>query len=153
MKSPVIRKSSTRKLLLLTGSLITSALVLEGLARVIAGSPAPWRVREGVYHHSLPVLFSGPSPVEIPSPQEPVSFLPEKKKPEELRVMVFGESSVQGAPWDLDVSAPAMLYDLLAERLPARTVKVVNMGRGAAMTLDSFYYLLAMRRFSPDIIA
>ena len=132
------------------GSLVLVGLTLELIVRVCVTPLSPWSVREGVFHHSLPV-GSGFA-TALPEPPEGSYPLPEEPRGDELRVFVFGESSVRGTPWSLAISAPAMLRDMLASRFPGRRVSVVNMGRSGAMTIDSYYYLVAAARFEPDVI-
>jgi hypothetical protein len=45
-----------------------------------------------------------------------------------------------------------MLHDHLGASLPGRDVTVVNMGRGAGTTMDSYYFLATIARLSPDFI-
>jgi hypothetical protein len=129
-----------------------SMILLEVVARLLFPAPVPWSVREGVYHHSLPVINGAERQVIVPEAQRDSQLLPLEKASDELRVFVFGESSVQGAPWNLGTSAPAMLRDLLSAALPERRVTVTNMGRGSTMTVDAYYYLIGVARFQPDII-
>ena len=129
---------------------LTRPMRPEALAALFFPLPRPWRVRDGLYHHSFPVVSGGHAP--IPTPPDPGDTLPSAKAENELRVLVFGESSVQGAPWGLTASPPAMLHDLLREALPERQVTVVNMGRGSAMTMDAYYYLIATSYLDPDVI-
>ena len=143
----------TARVALAGATLLATVLVLEALARVVwAVAPvAPWQVRDGVYHHSLGLVngLSWSTPQTAPSDARRLSRSAEEN---EIRVFVFGESSVQGSPWGVDVSAPAMLYDQLSPRLGDRQLTVVNMGRGGAMLLDTYYYLQAVARFEPDVI-
>lgn len=139
-----------RKLGLSLASLVVFFLLLELVVQVFVSPLSLWRVRDGVFHHSLPnvngiVKFT-------PTRPEPVVWLPSGKGENEVRVVVLGESSVQGAPWGLQVSAPAMLYDMLRQELPEREVTVINMGRTSSMMIDAYYYLLAVARYRPDVI-
>jgi lysophospholipase L1-like esterase len=78
--------------------------------------------------------------------------LAEAKRPGEIRVFVFGESSVEGGPWGYLASPATMLRDQLHAALPERDLTVINMGRGAATALDSYYFLASIERFSPDYV-
>ncbi len=103
-----------------------------------------------MYHHSLPVVNGLKYGVSVR--RDGRDRLPRAADEDEVRVFVFGESSVQGSPWTPHESPAAMLRDQLAPRLGDRRLTVVNMGRGSAMTLDTYYYLLAARRYAPDVV-
>ncbi len=139
-----------KKAALALGSFLATALLLELCARLVfAVAPStPWHVRDGVYHHSLPVVNGHRYAI----PEEREGRLRRTPVDGEVRIAVFGESSVQGAPWGLDASPPAILYDLLAPRLEGRTLTVINMGRGSTTMLDAYYYLLATAPYRPEYV-
>ena len=137
------------RLALAATSLLLFCVAAELIFRAFVAPPELFELREGVYVHSLPQLNG--REVLVPSwPERPP--MQEEKAPNELRVFVFGESSVYGAPFHPVATAPAMLKDLLQERYPDRKVSVANMGRGSAYTLDSYYYMVAFERFEPDVM-
>ncbi|MFA6317864.1 MAG: SGNH/GDSL hydrolase family protein [Elusimicrobiota bacterium] len=80
------------------------------------------------------------------------SSLSERKEPGEVRVFVFGESSVAGSPWGPEMSSPAMLMDSLAGKVGRSKLTVVNMGVEASTTMDAYYYLISIRKYEPDFI-
>lgn len=123
-------------------------LALEGVARLLP-TPAPIRLRDGIYVTRLPLVSSVSRDFHPPRPDDPLHH---DKAPGELRIFVFGESSVAGAPFGPEASGSAMLHDLLAPLLPDRRVTVVNMGVPASTLLDTWYYLLESVRFAPDIV-
>jgi hypothetical protein len=126
--------------------------LLEFAARLVMPSLAPVYVRDGFYDNPLPLVTSTAGPpidlAGLPSGQR----LPEAKRTGETRIFMMGESSVAGSPLGIDVSPPAMLKDLLSERLPGRDLTVVNMGRPASICANVYYYLLFLRRFAPDFV-
>jgi hypothetical protein len=135
------------RLLLAAASVMLTALVLEGATRLLVPPPAPVWLRGGVYVSQLP-LVTGRDTVERVEGRP----LPEEKRPGEIRVFVFGESSVAGNPWGYAGSPATMLHDQLVATWPGRDVTIVNMGRSAGTTMDSYYFLASIARFSPDFI-
>lgn len=129
---------------------LASALVFEGLARALIKVPAPVLLRDGLYVSGLPLINGHPSCRWVPTAAG--APLPLVRRPGELRVFVFGESSVQGSPWDYAGSPATMLGDRLSGLLPGRPVTVVNMGRSCASMMDSYYYLLSAAPYRPDIV-
>src|SRR5689334_22056910 len=91
-------------------SLIATVSVLEGAAHLALGRLAPVLQRERYYRQALP-LVNRPTPYWF----EPGigGTLPESKEEGEIRVLVFGESSVAGVPYGSLASAPAILHDIL----------------------------------------
>lgn len=132
-------------------SFISFVLVLELVTRIMMRAHAPVQLREGIYVNTLP-LVTGVAPPSLLGSFPKGKRLPEKKRNGELRIFVFGESSVQGVPLDANASAPTMLYDMLAKAYPRRTITVVNMGRTASISANVHYYLLYAKRFRPDFI-
>jgi hypothetical protein len=127
--------------------------VLELSARLAMPAFSPVYIRDGLYNNPLP-LTSGnagqPTPLELlPSGGR---RLEDEKQPGELRVAVMGESSVAGSPFDVHLSMPAMLLDELRERMPGRNISVINMGRPGSISANVYYYLVYLRRFSPDFV-
>ncbi len=134
------------------GAFALTVAVLEFAARMaLEDHPPLHHVRDGVYFHGMPLVngLSWTSERTSPPNAELLSLRPSDR---ELRVFVFGESSVQGCPWTVEASPPAMLYDLLEPRFPDREVTVVNLGLGGAMMLDAYYYLLSVRPYGPDVV-
>lgn len=137
-------------LALVAASTILTVLVVEGMARLWVRVPPPVQLRDGVFVSSLPLINGHPSCRWVPTVTgDP---LPLARRPDELRVFVFGESSVQGSPWDYLGSPATMLRDQLRELLPGRSVTVVNMGRSCSSMMDSYYYLLSVASYKPDIV-
>lgn len=135
---------------LAAASLTLTLLAFEGAARLWAPVPAPVRLRDGIYVSSLPLINGHPSCRWIPTVTgEP---LPLARRPGEARVFVFGESSVQGSPWDYPGSPATMLRDQMRDLLPERDITVVNMGRACSSMMDSYYYLLSVAPYKPDIV-
>ena len=134
------------------GTFVAAAILLEVVARLAFPTVRLYPAREGVFHHSLPIVnrLSGPGRIEQRGPEgQRLSLEP---GPDELRVFVFGESSVEGSPWSVTTSIPAMMRDALAARFPERRVNVVNMGRRTATMLDTYYYLVGVARYRPDVV-
>lgn len=128
-----------------------TAISMEFIGRTLESSHAPVRLRDGVFVNELP-LVTGVAAGSFARTPRQGPRLPRAKAPQEIRVFVFGESSVEGVPLDANASAPTMLYDMLAARYPGRPVTVVNMGRTASISANTFYYLLASRRYAPDFV-
>jgi hypothetical protein len=144
------RASLTKRLLLSAFSLLTVVLVLEAATRIWVPAPAPLRLRDGVYVSQL-ALVNGRDTVRQVDPRDHPP-LAEAKRPGEIRIFAFGESSVQGEPWEYFGSPPSMLYDQLRAEFPDRDLTVVNMGRGAAMTIDAYHFMVSIARFRPDFV-
>lgn len=139
-----------KKLLLALASLALTFLVLEIVARIFAPRWAPVRVKDGYYANALPLATGlvAPSFRALPT-GEP---LPEDKPEGQVRVFVFGESSIQGVPYGIEASPPGQLADLLHEGYPDRDLVVVNMGRVASISANTYYHLLYALRFQPDVV-
>jgi lysophospholipase L1-like esterase len=135
------------RLALAAGSVLFTLLLLEAATRIFVDPPAPVELRHGLYASQLPKV-NGRDTVLLAEGAP----LPERKHTGEVRIFVFGESSIQGAPWGYHGSPPALLYDQLHEALPDKDLTVVNMGRGAGYMIDSYYYLASIARFSPDYV-
>jgi tetratricopeptide (TPR) repeat protein len=137
-------------LALAAASLTLTMLAFEGAARLWVKVPAPVQLRDGVFVSSLPLINGHPScrwtATVTGAP------LPLARRPDEVRVFVFGESSVQGSPWEYLGSPATMLRDQLRELLPERAITVVNMGRSCSSMMDSYYYLLSIAPYKPDIV-
>jgi len=125
-------------------------IVLEMMARSRLEELAPIRIRDDVYVNPLP-LVTGLDPPKWPDLPEG-ERLREAKAEGELRVAVFGESSVDGKPLDFWASAPTVLHDLLSTALADRKITVINMGRAGSVSANTYYYLLFTRRFDPDVV-
>jgi hypothetical protein len=136
-----------KKLSLSAVSLLLTVLLLEAATRLFVAAPAPVRLREGIYVNQLAMVNGRDTVHTVEGPA-----LPEQKRNGEKRVFVFGESSIEGAPWAYSGSPPTMLYDQLRESLPAQDLTVVNMGRSASMTRDAYYFLVTIERYRPDFI-
>ena len=143
--------SLSKKLALALFAALFACLLLEAVARIAAPAPPPYLLRDGIYLNDLPLVNGRPScrdqRAEGAAREEP----PEKGD-DEIRVAVFGESSVVGSPWGQPLSPPAMLYDQLVRAFPHRRFSVLNMGRATSYTMDSYYYLLAAAAYEPDIV-
>jgi lysophospholipase L1-like esterase len=136
-----------KRALLALASLLVTSLLLEGATRLFLAPPTPVELREGIYVHQLP-LVNGRQTV----PGVRGRPLAEQKRPGETRIFVFGESSVEGGPWGYFGGPVTMLRDQLHASFPDRDLTVVNMGRGAATTMDAYYFLVTIERFAPDLI-
>ena len=140
-----------RGLALSAATLTLTCLLLEVLARLLAPDPAPYRLRDGLYASALPQIAGVALPLQASVPRD-APRLAVEKDPKELRIFVFGESSVAGVPFSIAQSSSAMLLDLLKNGLPGKKPVVVNMGRIGALAPNTLTYLLAMRRFHPDVV-
>lgn len=137
----------TKRLTLSVVSFLVTFLVLEGVFRLLDLPGAPVQLREGVYASQLPMVTGRDTvPVLTGSP------LPVAKRPGEIRVFVFGESSVEGGPWGYGGSPPSMLRDHLHARSPQRDFTVINMGRGASTMMDAYYFLVSIEPYAPDYV-
>ncbi|MDD5628087.1 MAG: SGNH/GDSL hydrolase family protein [Elusimicrobia bacterium] len=139
-----------KKALLSLTSLGLFFSVLEFSARRVVASRGPVLLRDGIYVNTLP-LVTGVAPPSM-RPLLDGARLPERKPPGEARIFVFGESSVEGAPLDVNASPPTMLYDRLARAYPNRAIKVINMGMTASICANTYYQLLYARRYEPDVL-
>lgn len=139
-----------KRLALFFASLVLTLLLLELVTRLFLPAPAPVLVRDGLYRTTLPLVNGRPTDRTL-APAEGAP-LAEEKAPGELRVFVFGESSVEGAPYGHAASPVTMLHDQLRAALPERPVTVVNMGRVSAYTMDAWYFLVTIGRFAPDVV-
>ena len=106
------------------------AHVAELSTRLLVAPPAPILLRDGIYVSQLPLVSGRDTVAWLSGGDHPP--LSTAKRDGEIRIFVFGESSVQGSPWEYPGSPPTMLYDQLHSRFPGRDLTVVNMGRGAA---------------------
>ena len=143
-------QSLWKKLLLALASFLFALLVLEILARIFVPIPSPIHYRDGIYANVLPMVNGYSQSGDLVGIDGPP--LSVEREDGDLRIFVFGESSVAGYPWGIAGSAPAMLYDQLHGLFPERRLQVVNMGRTASFSIDAFYYLLSIERFEPDIV-
>lgn len=141
-----------KKALLALASLALVLVVLEvGAWRVVAGL-GPVKVRDGLYANPLPLITG------VGGPPLDLRYLPRGERlaaergPDEVRIAVFGESSVEGSPFDVEASFPAMLLDYLEENVPGRTFTVVNMGRSASIATNVYYYLMYIHTYRPDYV-
>ncbi len=139
-----------KRIALALGSLLFTLLLLELVAAVVTPDPRPVLLRDGVYVNTLP-LVTGRSHFGMRPPEERPP-LPQEKREGEFRILVFGESSVEGQPLHHEASAPTMLYDELKLRFPDRDITVVNMGRTGSIIANVYYYLLISKDFEPDAI-
>ena len=95
---PKRRAPLWQRLLLAAGSVLTTALLLEGATRLLVPPPAPVALQEGVYVTPLP-LVTGRDTVAIVRGQP----LPEAKRPGEIRIEAVKEG------WDGAELTPAKL--------------------------------------------
>lgn len=139
-----------KRLALALGSLAFTWTLLELTAWFLTPNPSPYWLRDGIYVNALP-LVTGYSAFGIQPPLS-VHRLPEDKRPGEIRILVFGESSVEGIPLDHFAAPPTLLHDELRKAFPDKDFTVINMGKTGSISANVFYYLLASRRFQPDVI-
>ena len=146
------RRRLGRKLALALGATLVTLVGLEIAASFVPSRFAPRRLRDGIYLSTLPLATGLAAPqfdIEAGSLGEPLS----EDKPEgQVRVFVFGESSVAGTPYGPAGSAPTALHDALVRALPGRDVVVVNMGRPASVIVNTYYNLLFIERYAPDVV-
>lgn len=141
------RRLWAQRLSLSALSFLVTALLLEALVRRLGVPGAPVLLREGLYASQLPMVTGRDN-----APYVAGSPLPETKRRGEIRVFVFGESSVEGLPWGYGGSPPAMLRDHLRALSPQADFTVVNMGRSASTMMDAYYYLVSIEAYAPDVV-
>lgn len=141
-----------RKVVLALVSVVLTLALLELAADRFVRSMGPVKVRDGLYANPLPLITGvGGPPVALeflPSGER----LPIEKHEGELRIAVLGESSVEGSPFDVEVSFPAMMLDDLRRSFPDRSLTVLNMGRPGSVSANIYYYLIYLRKYKPDYI-
>lgn len=141
------RSLCRKRLLLLATSFVFTIFALEIVARSLLLPPVAYQLREQLYVNALPRLAS-PFTVGYSIPGQ----LPREKEPGEVRVVVLGESSVEGVPFGPNVSPVAMLHDMLTASLPERRISVINMGRASSLVTTTYYHLIHILRYEPDIV-
>jgi hypothetical protein len=145
--TPASRRTRWIKASLATSSFLFTVFALEIVTRLVVPAPAPVLLRDGIYVSNLGKVNGFDTRTHyVGRPLEA------KKRPGEIRIAVFGESTVQGSPWESFGSPVTMLYDHLHEAMPDRDITVLNMGRGAGYTIDAYYFLVTLRRFAPDFV-
>jgi lysophospholipase L1-like esterase len=139
-----------KKLALAVFSFLITFMFLEFAARIFIPLKIAVKLRDGIYVNSLP-LVTGllPSAFHNKREGEPLS---EDKPDGEIRIFVYGESSVEGVPLDLNASSPTMLYDLIKETKSGLNIKVINMAHTGSISANTYYYLLATRFYHPDFV-
>ena len=145
-RPPRPRRRGARWLLALA-SLASTLLLGECGVRCFVPRPAPHRASEGLYFNTLRKVDGFDTRLIVTG-----ESLPEKKRPGELRIAVFGESTVQGSPWDSMGSPPTMLRDQLVALYPGRDLTIINMGRGAGYSMDAYYFLVSLKTFALDYV-
>lgn len=128
-------------------SVAATLVVLELVVRSSGAPAAPAQLRDGLYVSQLPLLTGRET-----TQGQLGAALPTAKRPGEIRVFVFGESSVQGLPWGYGASPVAMLRDQLHALAPAQDLTVVNMGRSASAAMDAYYHLASIAPYAPDFV-
>jgi hypothetical protein len=78
------------------------------------------------------------TPVEVPKPTGT------------LRVVVVGESSVQGFPWPRHLAAPGLLESMLREGYPGKRIEVINCGVTAVASFPLRQVAEESLTFEPD---
>lgn len=152
MKAVKGRTYSLRSRLLLALAVVPALfLLLELVFRLVWGAWAPTRLGPGYFRENLELVSGFSRGTHRPS-EIGIQPLETEKQEGEIRIFVFGESSVEGVPWGTFGSFPWMLHELLAERYPDRLFTVVNMGKASAMSMDLHYYLMYAKRYQPDFI-
>ncbi len=141
-----------RKLLIAAVATCLTLASLEVAARLYMPRVAPAQFADGYYLNTLPLITADIQTVRHRESWTPDDLLDEDKAPDELRIAILGESSVEGAPFDANVSLAKMLHDRVRAALPDRRVTLLNMGRTASISTNVYYYLLAIARYEPDYI-
>jgi hypothetical protein len=136
-----------KRLLLAVASALCTALALEAAVRLAGVPSAPVEMREGIYVSQLPMVTGRDTGQRVEGSPRPTA-----KRPGEIRVFVFGESSVEGGPWGYGGSPATMLRDHLHAMVPGKDITVVNMGRSASTMMDAYYYLVSIEGYAPDYI-
>jgi hypothetical protein len=147
-RPPDARTRLTKHLAVALASLCVTALLAEGAARWFAARFAPAPLVDGIFVSQLPhVSIPWESPVPVSS-----GLLPRRKAEGEVRVAVFGESSVKGDPLDGESSAPVMTHDALRPQLGADRLTVINAGQGGSTIVNTYYDLLFLKDFDLDVV-
>lgn len=149
---PRPRRRLGRKLLLALGAFVLTCLGLELAASIFVAGQAPRRLRDGLYLDYVPLSTGIVHPRFENRPKDVTELLPTDKPAGQLRVFVFGESSVAGSPYGYHHSAPAQLHDLLVAQFPDRDWVVVNMGQPGSTIPNTYYHLQLIERFEPDFV-
>jgi hypothetical protein len=135
---------------LAVGAIAVAFLTLEATFRVLLPLPRPVLFRDGIYVNPLPLVNGRQDRALVDLLRG--SPLPHEAKPQELRVVMLGESSVVGSPWGYDGSPATFLWHQLRFLYPDRPITVINMGRASSYTMDAYYYLLSVRAYEPDVV-
>lgn len=139
-----------KRLLLTFASLALVWSLLEVTALFLTPDPSPFWLRDGIFFNSMP-LVTGHSRFGV-VPQGTEARLPKEKRPGEIRIAVFGESSIEGVPYDHWASPPTMLYDELHRNFPDKDFTVINMGRTGSVAANTWYHLLKIRDYQLDVV-
>jgi hypothetical protein len=130
VSATVVWRSSTRlrpgRWLLLCGSIVLGLIVAEGAASV-------WRFEV----HRLPAL--------------PGRFAQVSRPVDEILIVVAGESSALGVPYDGWLSVGAIVGCELQKVLPSRRVRVENLAEKGA-TLEAMHHKLSRLAERPDAL-
>jgi lysophospholipase L1-like esterase len=114
---------------------------------------APRQMREGYFATVLPLSTGLVNPrFRHDKVLEERLELPYEKRDGEIRIFVFGESSVAGTPYGVPASAPAMLTDQLRRDHPGKDLVVVNMGVPGSIITNTYYQLVDVARYDPDVL-
>jgi lysophospholipase L1-like esterase len=145
-----LRSGLWKKLTLSLCAFLGTAGALECAARAWLRLPAPVLLRDHIYLNPLPLVNGRPTDRGGTSLKGPP--LGVKKERGEVRIFVFGESSVEGMPWGPPLSAPTFLFDRLDGKSGDARMTIVNMGRASSFTMDTYYYLISIREYRPDFV-
>ncbi len=153
-RGSVLKKWGAR-LLLALGSLVVFFLLAELFIRYSDILPVPLQHRDDLgdyYTNPLPLLFTIDGDDSRIARGKDSARLPTEKRPDELRVAFFGESSMEGVPYSQEEAPPNLFLTEMRRLYPALDLTVINMARGGSTMMDAFYYLQAIQRFEPDVI-
>jgi len=74
------------------------------------------------------------------------------KPADTLRIVLIGESAAKGYPQPRNLAMSAFLETMLAERLPGRTIEVINLGTTAVASFPLVYATRDALAFDPDLV-
>lgn len=141
-----------KRLGLALGAAALALVLLEIVVRLVDPAPVPREIGPGFYQLAFPLVNGRADGRWAGEPPENAAPLEREKRPGELRVVTFGESSAEGCPWGQLASPAAFLHEYLTEWVPDREITVVNAGKTSSFTMDSYYYLVEVLRYEPDYV-
>jgi lysophospholipase L1-like esterase len=141
MKTSPPRRTVPRKSLFALSSLFFFLAALEVVCRILVPTPAKTFVE-------TPGAVPGTRTLTYPHNWRSPSFT--MPKPNSVfRIMVFGESAVEGYPVR---GFPRWMEEIAAATSPAKTVEVINLGRAGINSTDIRSWYVSSLEMEPDLI-